>query len=119
MSRHWLAWPDWTDFRCRVIANREDEIQFGRTRLCELVPVLATQAFGGQFRNFELSKSFGVDPSLCMTSCAIRREGRKSLLVHYGFGHDGTSRYTSTSNVLSPRKVKLGSHSACPETRRI
>src|SRR5215831_17519865 len=35
-----------------------------------------------------------ANSSQCMTSCAIRREGRKSLLVHYGFGHDGTSGIT-------------------------
>jgi hypothetical protein len=58
MRSHRLAGPNRAYFLRGVVAHRENEVQFGRTRLSELIPTLAAQSARGQVSAFELAKRF-------------------------------------------------------------
>ena len=40
MGGHRMARPDWTGLACRIVTDREDEIELGRAGRRELVPAL-------------------------------------------------------------------------------
>jgi hypothetical protein len=89
MRRHRLAGPDRAGFLCGVVAEREDEVHFGRTRFCEFVPTFAAQAFSGQMGGFELTQGSGMNESRRVASCTVRGVRGLSFLAEDGFGHDG------------------------------
>src|SRR5262245_43772338 len=99
-----LPWPHRTYFFRRVVANGEDKVEFRSTGFSKFVPFFAPQPIYRQSRGFNLANRSAMDFAFRMTSRAVRRERRESLLVHDGFGHDGASGVSGTQeqNVITP-----------------
>src|SRR6266850_2383782 len=75
-----------------VVADGENEIHLRRSGLCELLPVLAAQAFHGQACQANQLESFRTHDSRRVASRAESCEKRPALTVENCLGHDGTSR---------------------------
>src|SRR5208282_5353394 len=96
VSSHGMAGPDGADFTGSVVANRDNEIEFGRIGFGEFVPGFAPEAKAGQSGGFELTKRGGMDVAFGMTARAEGGEGGKSFFVEDGFGKDGTGGISGT-----------------------
>src|SRR5215472_17058414 len=76
MRRHRLAGPDRADFFGRVVADREYEIELGCSRLCKLIPALASHSRCGNVGRLKLAQSFGPYLARWIASGAVSGEGR-------------------------------------------
>src|SRR6266852_695737 len=89
MRRHRLPGPDGTHFLSRAVANGENKIHFWSAGLCELLPALAAQVFGGRVRHFNQLERLGSHHSRRVTSRAVSCENGLAFTVENGFSHDG------------------------------
>src|SRR5208337_2282026 len=92
MRGHRLAGPDGTHLFSRVVANGEDKVHLGRSRLCKLFPVLAAQAIRGQMRQLNLLERLWTNAPRGLASRAIGNKVGAALMIENRFGHDGASR---------------------------
>lgn len=90
MCRHWLARPEWTDFVCSVVADREHKAEVRRVRFGKLVPRFAASICRTKPRPLNLTNGFGSHGPGGMTPCAECREVFAPLPVHDRHGHDRT-----------------------------
>ena len=58
MGRHWVPRPYWADFTGRVIADGEDEVEFGSVWCREFIPGLASQTANRDMRGLQLPQGF-------------------------------------------------------------
>jgi len=58
MRRHRLAGPNRTNFFRGAVAQCENKVQLGPTRLSELIPTFAAQPVSGQVSAFEFAQRF-------------------------------------------------------------
>jgi len=90
MCGHGFARPQRTDFLRCVIADCEDEIERGGTRLRELIPRLAPEALNAQTRILNLFEGLRPHRTGRVTSGTVRGEGRHTFSFHDRLGHDRT-----------------------------
>src|SRR6516165_1478712 len=96
MRCHGLSRPNRAELFCGGVADCENKVELGSAGFSELVPVLASQTIYGQLRKFDLMKGFRMHSALWVAPRTIGGQYRRSFFVHYGFGHDGTSRIART-----------------------
>lgn len=108
MRRYRLARPDRTGLFGRVITNGEDEVQLRCSRARKLSPVLASQGFDWHIRSLKQLERFGPHPACWVAPRAICGEGRRSLFIENGLGHNRTRGISSTKkqNVVVFRHVR-------------
>ena len=92
VRRRRMPRPHWAHSLRSVIAEGEDEIQFRRAWLRELVPTFAAQIARWNAGEFDLSQSFGPDDHGRMAAGAIGDEVRFAPEVHDRFRHNRSRR---------------------------
>src|SRR5258708_9253277 len=89
---HRMSRPHRAGFPGGVVANREHEVHLGSAGPRKFFPAFTAQAERGYASPLQLLQSFGTNRSRGMTSSAIGREGRLSLVIQDRLPHDRTRR---------------------------
>jgi len=97
VGSHRLPGPVWARLAGGLVADGEHEVEQGRIRLGELIPILAAQPFG---RNMVALKQFQGERVYCPLGVAAGTESLElaaadAQVVHDGLGQDragGVSR---------------------------
>jgi len=88
MRGHRLPRPHRADLTCRVVADRDDEVQRGRLGLDELVPIRAAKAIARDVPGLQGLPGERVDRAHGLAACGPGTEPTAPQVVHQGFGHD-------------------------------
>src|SRR4051812_45614720 len=90
MPGHRFARPERACLTCRVVADREDEIERRRTRCCKLGPRLRTQVSGRVSEPLQEFEGPRVNPALRLRAPAVSLEPAVARLVKNGLGQHRT-----------------------------
>lgn len=86
MGRHRLSRPDGANFIGGIVANRENEIEFGRTRNSELIPAFGAKDLCGMIELLQQIEGIGMNRSLRLASSAKRIEFSWAFALQNGLG---------------------------------
>ncbi len=96
VRRNRLSGPDWANFVCCVVTNRENKVQLRGVRFREFVPTFAAKPICRNVCDLKLSQCFWSDLSCRMASSTVSRELGSPLEVHDPLSHDRPRRVACT-----------------------